>query len=123
MASANQGVTTPVGASDFGLDPGHVVTEPDPSRDADVLPDVTTDEVVISEPRDAAKAVYADPTINHGRVQPAFTTNAAAIRNILQTRLTRANSVGGAAKAPVVGAAKTAFVVGAHSVGKLTSVS
>ena len=39
LASANQGVTTPVGASDFGLDPGHVVTEPDPSRDADVLPD------------------------------------------------------------------------------------
>ena len=122
LASANQGVTTPVGASDFGLDPGHVVTEPDPSRDADVLPDVTTDEVVISEPRDAAKAVYADPTINHGRVQPAFTTNAAAIRNILQTRLTRANSVGGAAKTPVVGAAKTASVVGAKSVGKLVSV-
>ena len=58
----------------------------------DVLPDVTTIEVVIYEPRDAAKAVYADPTINHGRVQPAFTTNATAIRNILQTRLTRAKA-------------------------------
>jgi hypothetical protein len=112
LASANQGVTTPVGASDFGLDPGHVVTEPDPSRNADVLPDVTT----ISELQPQTLSSQ------DGNVQPAFTTNAAAIRNIVQTRLTRANSVGGAAKAPVVGAAKTASVVGATSVGKSVSV-